>query len=170
MLIGLCGKSGSGKSTVAKYLQCAHGYLILHPGSACRTISKILFGNTQKENLFKVDSALRSIDQNIWINCALRQANRGEDIVIDGVRYLENFHLLKPLGYRFWRVDVSFDYAGHRLKMRDGKAPDPQLLKKELGEHNFERIPFDASITNAGNKSDLYLQVESLLNAQKHNT
>jgi adenylate kinase family enzyme len=75
MKIALSGNSGSGKSSVARYLVERHGYLHASTGQICRRISALLFGNEDKTSLNRVSEAVRTIDKNLLIHAALRNAH-----------------------------------------------------------------------------------------------
>lgn len=128
MLIGLCGKKGSGKSTVAEYLENLHGFVEFKFADALKDIVSIIFGfdrqmlegltkehrqerETLKDEVWNITprKALQYIgtdlfrdkfDEQIWIKILIRKIKESEyeNIVISDVRFKNEFDILLKLG------------------------------------------------------------------------
>ena len=76
MRIGLMGKMGAGKSTWAKIYARAHpGTSIMSLASPVKQIANEYFGMRAKDRalLQRTATALRSIDEDVWINALMRR-------------------------------------------------------------------------------------------------
>jgi dephospho-CoA kinase len=159
--IALSGKSGSGKSTAADYLQTRHGFVVARPGAFCRQIAELLFARQDKTILNELNDSLRAIDPDVWVRAALRKCE-GDRVVIDGVRFLSNHKLLAPMGYVFWRVVCEETVRSDRLEARQ-QVFDAEVDARHAGELEFESIPFSATLYNRGSVAELCNQIDILM-------
>lgn len=158
MKMALVGISGSGKSTVSEYVSQKYGAKVCSTGGVCRAISNILFGTEERKYLNLLTDKLKSIDENILMEAALKK----DDMVcvFDSIRYESDYRYLKNKGFSIVKIECSEQLAMKRLKERG------QLYKEEDLEHGSEcginLIPYDYSIDNNNSLKELYSQVDRL--------
>jgi cytidylate kinase len=162
--IGLCGKSGSGKSTVASYLADEFGYTHVKTGTACREIALMLFADDSKTTLNAVTDALRSIQPDVWITAALRNAPANQVLVVDSQRFLPDYVLLREKQYSLWRVEAPLAVRVARLTGR-GQEYNPPTDEEAEAETELDGMPFDVVLHNNPDivVEDMHRQVRSAL-------
>jgi dephospho-CoA kinase len=168
-IIGLCGKAGSGKSTVAQYLQENYGF------------EKIAFADSLKEMLLKsgivtltdldkktpytrfllqrigTDIMRNQVNPDYWVNKTLVRIgeliSKGKKkIVIDDIRFLNEAEL----------VDL---YNGVIIKINrnNNGILDNENLKNHESELFTDQIPADFIINNTGTIDDLCKKIDNII-------
>lgn len=162
--IGLSGRSGSGKSTVARYLTEKYDYKVCYPGGKVRFVANELFGNDSKPTLNKISHTLRKLRPGIWMELALEDLELGKDlIVVDGVRYPEDFNKLKAMNFLMVYVQSSNDVLEMRLKNREGKKTFHQL-SLSYEENALSGFKFDLIVkNNFDDLTALYAQIDKMM-------
>lgn len=149
IIIGLLGKAGSGKTSIAKYLQ-AKGYRIISFADPIKELAKEYFGLTAEEVyetkppqartiLQGIGSLIREqIDENYFIQEAankIRYADlQAQKFCIDDIRLAEEAQFIKDAGGIVVKVECS---------------DSPQSLTEGQKQHITEQIdaiPFDRLI------------------------
>ncbi len=142
--IALCGRSGSGKTTVAEYLAEAYGFAHYRSGDLCRRICNDLFGDDAKAMLNAVTAAMRSIRPDVWISAALRGMRDDELVVFDSMRFEGDYERLRRAGFTLWRIEAPLDRRVARLRARgqefDPSADDQARPEVELDGHEFDYV------------------------------
>lgn len=146
--IAVYGRSGSGKGTVATILTDRYGYMHVSSGSVCRSISQILFGDEDRAHLNALSTALRSIDEHLLIEAALRAIKTDIPIVFDSIRYKTDYDWFRESGFSLWKVDCPEEICIRRLKSR-GQVFSVKDLD-HLSESGLEHEEFDFTIDNSG--------------------
>src|SRR5947209_1893548 len=93
--IALTGRSGSGKTEVARHLVSRYGYHRCSPGDLCRHICKTLFNSENRSLMNQVTEAVRSIREDAWLTAALLNAPAGKELVYDSMRFECDYARLK---------------------------------------------------------------------------
>jgi len=176
-LIGLSGKRGSGKDTVARLLQRLQperNWHIRSFGDAIKTVCAALagedvapyysqtgkaellsvFGRTRGEMLQQVGQALRVWEPNIWVNSFFSQLPSNAFVLVPDVRYPSEADPILARGGLMLRVE------GDPLQQRgDGTRDDNHPSETVMDAYTR----FDAVIYNNGSMADLERQVRELL-------
>jgi dephospho-CoA kinase len=160
--IALIGKSGAGKSEVSHYLKEKYGYQICHTGKRVRELAQEFFNDQSKDILHKIDDCFNSIEKGIWLKIALRQSKSNEKIVIDSLRFIEDYELAKNNDYYVWKIESKKDLRVQRLINRK------QIFKSNdldhVSEWELDGIEPDTLIQNDyTNITDLYLEIDARL-------
>lgn len=142
--IALCGRSGSGKTTVAEHLAQAYGFAHYRSGELCRRVCSDLFGDDSKAMLNAVTAAMRSIRPDVWISAALRAMRDEEVVVFDSMRFQGDYERLRGAGFALWRIEAPLDRRVARLRARgqqfDPSADDQAAPEVELDGHEFDYV------------------------------
>ena len=118
MKIALLGKMGSGKSTCAKYLKEKYNFEIHSFGSPVKKFAKEIFNDNTKNRSLIQDFAqkVKEIDPNVWVNYLINNANFSKNIVVDDLRFPNEFEVLKANGFLIIKLDISKEFQELRLK------------------------------------------------------
>jgi dephospho-CoA kinase len=161
MNVAIYGRSGSGKSTIARYLERKHNYVYCHPGARCRELALELFGSDSKTVLNALSDCLRGIDSSVWLRAVLRGLPPSSRVVFDGMRYEQDLAYFRDNDFSTWHVTCDNLTRRERLRLRGQffVADD----EKHSGETELQGARFDVVITNEANQGYLYAQVDAAL-------
>jgi hypothetical protein len=176
-LIGLSGRRGSGKDTVAHLIQQMQPERQWHIRSVGEPIKAVcaalagedvgpyfsqegktellpIFGRTRGEMLQQVGLALRQWEPDIWVQAFFSQLDAKQAILIADVRFPNEADLIRSRGGLMLRVE------GDPLHQRgDGTRDDTHPSETALDNYQY----FAATIRNSGSIEELEQQVRELL-------
>jgi len=149
--IAFAGKSRSGKTTSANYLLRTYGFVkISFTGKLIEFAHEFFpdrFETGKPQDLIQaLHEKIREIDPDVWIKYVSRKIEmlpKDADIVIDDLRYRNDYDAVKSLGFLVVRLDPS----------------------------NEADLPYDILLENEGTVEDLYHKLDALIKlliAQKH--
>jgi cytidylate kinase len=165
--IALSGRTGSGKTLIAEYLASHYGYQHRLTGSVCRDVCRLLYESEAKTLLNKVTDALKAIDEDIWIRAALRATGPDTLIVLDSIRFDNDYRYVRSKDFSIWRVDAPLDIRVRRLQGRNQEY-DPEVDEYHRGETELEPYTFDYRIVNADiDIPTLYRMVDETLSLMR---
>lgn len=110
MRIAICGKAGSGKTTIANHLIDKYGFWKYSFAAAIKELARELFGMEDKDRtlLQGIGQSMRDIDSEVWVRYLMNsiEANDADNVVIDDLRYpnealwcrAHGFHIVKLVG------------------------------------------------------------------------
>ena len=119
MKIGICGQMCSGKTTIANYIISQdNSYYITSFAKKLKEIAKDLFNMKKKDRKLLIDigKKMREIDENVWINYTIKECKDYENIIIDDIRYLNEFNKLKEDGWFLIKLVIDRDLQFERIK------------------------------------------------------
>lgn len=175
MIIGLMGRIGSGKGTVADIIIRDYGFKSITMGDLAReeTINQGL--KPTRENTTKVSTELLSSDPAYFINKAINKlrASNHDDWLIDGIRQPIDVAKFKEAfpNIKFIRVDVDPRIRFERMKRR-ARPGFPETFEEFQKHEGLENQRFNLSetlsnadyvISNNGSFDELEKQVHSLM-------
>lgn len=143
--IALHGPSGSGKSQIREYLHQQHGFAVASSGAICREICLKLYGREDRKLLNLISAAMRTVDENVWIQAALRLVDQNR-IVFDSIRYLSDTKVLRDAGFSLWTVICPQNVAENRLRQRGQVFSLADLWHES--ETSLREFQFDTYINN----------------------
>lgn len=157
----LVGKTGVGKSEVAKHL-IAKGFQPCKTGAICRQISDLLFGNDWKVNTQKITDALIDLEPSIFLKAALREWDAETPAVIDALRFQSDLQIAREGGFQIIRVIASDAKRAGWLKGR-GEVFDFKTDGVHRTELELDSEDADVTLHNDGTLDDLRRQVDEAL-------
>ena len=176
-IIGLVGRQGSGKGTVAKILQEKYGAVLFRFSAVLGDILDRVAVERTRENLIKISIALRQQFGEDVLAYAIEKDAATSDadiVVIDGIRRLEDIVALEPLEqFTLVSIEAPAETRHHRISQRSEKPGESSVsfedfLKVENTAPTEITIPFveeRASITinNTGSLENLEDQISTLM-------
>jgi dephospho-CoA kinase len=160
--IALIGKSGVGKTEVAKHLADKHDFIRCSTGPLCREIAERLFGEATKTNMQLVSDVLIDLLPSVFLRAALARAGETSSLVIDALRYETDYNLARERGFTIVRVVASDE---RRRMFLEGRGESFNFLTD--GVHQTE-VELDAAIAdytirNEGALDDLTQAADAVL-------
>jgi dephospho-CoA kinase len=154
MRVAFSGKICSGKTTAANWLlDNVPGMVRLSFASRLKELATELFNMDPKVKdrklLQDLGAAMRSIDKNVWINAFEKQASQYHNIVVDDLRFYNEYTCLRKLGFTIVRLEVSPETQLTRL--RDTYPNDYETHLSRFGdqsETDLDNQKFDHVVTN----------------------
>jgi len=160
--IALIGFTGVGKTTAADHLCRAHGFEIASTGAMCRRVSGLVFGNEDKANLYSLTDALQTIDRAIFLKAALRELHGTDAIVIDALRYHQDYEYALSEGFHLVRIQAPIPLRLRWLADR-GQGFDLTVDGTHPSETELSDVSVHTTILNDGSKDQLLKQIEHLV-------
>jgi hypothetical protein len=168
MLVGLCGRKGSGKDTVAAILSETHGFLQYALAAPLKRVCKQLFDFNDDqlwgEGKDIVDSRFHKTPRELmqkqgtdFVRCEMGEGfwllkfegwfasnSLLERVVVSDVRFQNEVDYIKRMGGRMYKVE--------RPQLKDGDM--------HVSEQADSLVGIDATIVNGSNISSLEAQIE----------
>ena len=143
--IGLSGKAGSGKSTVAKeilrLLPKEYSAVRLSFAEKLKAICDEIFphllvGDKEDHRWVYKDTglAMRSVDMDCWVKYVLRQINKWDIVLVDDVRFQNEAELLRANGFIIVRVERD----KHLREQMGYDTRDTHISEVALDDYNFD--------------------------------
>ena len=164
--IGILGKGGSGKDTVAEYLE-EKGYKTAAFSDGLYQVCREFYGMTKKDRalLQDVGAAMRSVNPDVFVNKALHYLGDEEMCVITDVRAVNEYEILKSHGFEFIRVTCPLETRIKRIEQRDNIRCDEAYIDR------LENAPIETyldgydviEIDNSGSVEEVKKRIDELL-------
>ena len=135
MSIGIVGKQGSGKSTIAAYIAEHYDYTIDSLAAPLRSIAREFFGVTKQSPDYRTimqtigTDWFRSVDQNVWIRHLMARA-KGR-VVVDDVRFVNEAEAMLVAG---WRLLFLHCPSPYRMQRRDVYVGDTHVSEQGVDD------------------------------------
>jgi len=160
--IALYGKTGSGKTTLAKYLVERYDYQRLSTGAACRQISKRIYGDDSKANLNLITDAIKEADPEFWLRTAISSIKGTSPIVFDSMRFAEDYSYFQNLEYALWKIMCPLDIRVLRLAER-GQIFNSDTDEEHPAEISIDTLQYDITLNNETTPFELFALVDGLI-------
>ena len=119
MKIGICGPMCSGKTTIANYIVSKdNSFYITSFAKKLKEIAVELFNMKQKDRelLIIIGKKMREIDENVFVNSAIKDCQDYDNVIIDDIRYENELNKLKEYGWITIKLIISEELQLERLK------------------------------------------------------
>lgn len=173
MRIAILGKGGSGKDTVANILR-EKGFKCVAFSDGLYEICRNFYGMTVKDRalLQDVGTAMRSVDEDVFVKRALSSLKNEEKQCVTDVRAVNEYMTLKSNGFVTVRVLCPLNERIKRIERRDGIVCDDKYIDRLENapiENYLNNYDTDFSIDNSGSAEDTVRQVEEILESIQNN-
>jgi dephospho-CoA kinase len=168
LLIGITGQMGSGKTTAAKYLVEKYCFRRKQISGKMREIAQELGLKPTRKFLQGIGKFMREIDDDVWIRYLVKKINEitSKSIVIDDIRRKNEVDYLKPLGFKFIRIESSSSERKERIASRDSQKISKEDWKKwsnHLTEIQVAELDVDYILENNGTIQSLMKKLDELI-------
>ncbi|MDA9917232.1 hypothetical protein N9E05_04775 [Gammaproteobacteria bacterium] len=139
--IAICGKMGSGKTTLANNIIINHSHFKKHSLAAgVKKFARFVYDIPEEKKdrvLFQKigDGARNELFEDIWITTMLRQCGEDEYLIVDDVRYYNEVIKLKEQGWNLIKINISNELQEQRIKKT---YPNDWLTHLSSRKHNSE--------------------------------
>lgn len=165
--VALMGKAGSGKSSVADYLVRRQAYTKASFCAPIKSITQGLWGPEAaigRPAINRLGDTIRSIDPNTTANLLRPQLVDKTLMVVDDVRYPEEYWLMREFGFVMIRMWAPIQYRVDRLKANGRWFADEQLeYPSETALDDLEKYKPDYAIQNWEGPHELEKEVLRVL-------
>ena len=148
MKIAFTGPICSGKSTLSLYLKENYNFKILNFAGKVKYYCKELFNMNHKDRALLQDFAnkCREIDPNVWVNLVRKDIlkNTTTHMVIDDLRYPNEYSMLKNAGFIIIRLDISESFQKERIVSTYPLTFDEHLTRlSNISESHYDNFQCD---------------------------
>ena len=150
MRIALCGKMGSGKSYIAKLFSEKHNSKIISFAGKVKKLANELFDMKEKDRnlLLDLSQKMKEIDKNVWVNIVKKEINKYENIVIDDLRFPNEYQMLKDLDFIVIRLKIDKDLQIDRLSNKYKNFKDHIEAMEHDSETLLEDFVYDFEVVS----------------------
>ena len=117
--IAIIGKMCSGKTTITDYLITLNSqFKKLSFADKVKEIAIDLFEMTKKDRylLQSIGTKMREIKSTVWADYTVKQSQNYQFVLIDDLRYQNEFKCLKQENFKFIKLNISSELQIERLK------------------------------------------------------
>lgn len=163
MNIAICGKAGSGKTAVADYICKKYGYKRHSIADEVKAIARNLFKMKGKDRflLQLIGKKMREIRPSVWLDYTIEKVGGKDGVVIDDVRYPNEYEGLKAHGFVMVKVVSDRQTCLDRLTQRNGEPAIDRL--DDESETALDDYPVANVILNNSTLDEMYRQVDRLI-------
>lgn len=118
MKVAFIGKTCSGKSYISNQLANIYDCKILSFASKIKELATELFDMKRKDSrlLQDLEEKMKEIDDNVWIKYLTNQIINEERVIIDDLRYINEYNSLKKFGFIIIKLEISKEEQIKRIK------------------------------------------------------
>lgn len=160
IIIGLIGEPGSGKDTVADYIQEKYGAKLLSFSGILNEVLNIFFDVVSREDQQWLSYSLRTKFGKDIFEKAIKKRIVAEDkiAIINGIRLRENYDFIRsfPKNYLIY-VTADPKLRWERMLSRGEKTSDKVSFEKFL---ELEKLETEIQIPEIGAKADFTIRNE----------
>lgn len=172
--IAFMGKAGSGKTSAAEVLIRGYGYRQISFAAELKRIAMRLWGAdalTNRGLMQDLGRKMRDIDPMVWVTVALRNvSDKGLmdatgsgpwPVVIDDLRFPNEYHELRKLGFVIVRVEAHRNDRINRLRAINKLQDEEQL--NDISETALDDAVADYTLINTRDLDELQDSVVKII-------
>jgi dephospho-CoA kinase len=117
---------------------------------------------------------MRDFDDDVWVRyIAEKVQNSSNSIVIDDIRRMNELEYLRPLGFKFIRINTQESIRKSRIEEREGRritTDQWSIWVQHMTENQVINLPVDYEIENNGSIKELYANVDLIIKQITNNS
>jgi len=158
--IAICGKMGTGKSTVADFIVKTFSFHRASFAAKLKEIARDLYGMQKKDRelLQRLGDATRQIDPACWARYLLRNIKHYPRVVIDDLRFVNETKLVREAGFKI--VKLVCDEKVRLSRCVTGMTPETM---QHPSETEVDLLAYDYLIDTSRSEEDSYKQTFKIL-------
>lgn len=142
--IAITGKMGSGKTTLCNYIIEKNPQFKKYSfATRVKELAVELFNMKQKDRELLINFAnkMRDIDPDVWARYVINQTKLKDKVLIDDLRYLNEYQLLRQNGFKIVKLDISEQLQENRLRKTYPDTFQSHLdHRRNISETNLNQI------------------------------
>ena len=170
--IAITGKMCSGKTTIAKYImEKNNNFIKLSFADKVKELASDLFDMKEKDRylLQSIGTKMREIKEDVWASYTVKKANNFNFVVIDDLRYKNEFNKIKESNFIIIKLNISKNLQINRLKKLYKNSWQNHIdnlnHQSELELDNIDDKNFDL-IINVDNEESVFNEIDSFIKNQ----
>ena len=167
LLIGFTGNMGSGKSLAADFVATRYNCTKMRLSGKMREIASDLEVEPTRDFLQGIGKFMREFDDDVWVRYVYKQVLASQmPIVLDDIRRTNEIMYLRPLGFKFIRLDAKSEFRKARIEERGAleiSHEDWKRWAEHLTENQVKDLPVDYIIENNGSKIELKQKLDEIV-------
>ena len=167
VLIGITGHMGSGKSLAADIISERYHCKKIRLSGKMREIAKELQIEPTRDFLQGIGKFMRDFDDDVWVRYVFNQIQSSESsVVVDDIRRKNEISYLKPLGFKFIRIESDSLIRKKRIEKRGNLTisnSDWQRWTKHLTEIQVSDLEVDSVVVNNGTEAELLHKLDAIM-------
>ena len=173
MIIAITGKMCSGKSTLANYLKEHYNFKIHSFGEPVKKYTALIFKDHSKNRPIIQDFAqkVKEIDENVWVNYLLKSIDKNDNIVIDDLRFQNEYDAIHKLGAIVIKLDIPIDFQIARLKETYPSNYKCHISRlNNISETQIDTIAYDHIFRcSPSTENEIYRFIDNIINNLRNN-
>ena len=170
MKIALIGKMCSGKTTLSELLCKEYNMKRYSFADKLKEIAKDLFFMEKKDRklLQDIGDKMKEIKSDVWIQYLVHNIKDKDNIVIDDVRFENEFKALEELGFIMIKINVDPKVQWERLKQKYGEEEAKEHKKRmnHISEKELDSFKTMSDIELESN-NDTYENIKLIIDKLK---
>ncbi|MHA1944576.1 MAG: AAA family ATPase [Candidatus Hodarchaeales archaeon] len=167
VLIGITGHMGSGKSFAADIISEHYHCKKIRLSGKMREIAKELQIEPTRDFLQGIGKFMREFDDDVWVRYVFNQIQPSESsVVVDDIRRKNEISYLKPLGFKFIRIESDSSIRKKRIEKRGNftiSNSDWERWAEHLTEIQVSDLEVDSVVVNNGSEAELLHKIDEIM-------
>lgn len=167
VLLGITGHMGSGKSLAADIISERYHCRKIRLSGKMREIAQELQIEPTRDFLQGIGKFMRDFDDDVWVRYVFNQIRSTESsLVIDDIRRKNEISYLKPLGFKFIRIESDSSIRKKRIEKRGNitiSNSDWCRWVEHLTEIQVSDLEVDVVIVNNSSEQELVNQLDVIM-------
>lgn len=135
-------------------------------GDYVKSVAKEYFQmkETNQTLLTQIETSMRAINQEVWVNCVKKNITQSkhQHWVVDDLCYENEYEMLKELGFKIIRLDISREEQIEHIQNTDTKTQvyeeQPIATEHLSGQHMISKEQFYFDEVFTSNKTKQFIQ------------
>ena len=149
MKLAFIGKICSGKSFLSKQIADIYNSKIFSFASKLKELASDLFDMQQKDRKLLQDlgEKMKEINYNVWVNYLMKKIKNEEHVIIDDLRYVNEYNALKKDGFIIIKLEITKEEQIKRIKKTYPNTYQEHISRlNHISETNSDSLLADLTV------------------------